>query len=545
MHFRHILLSLFVVTTLGSATTAQTVPEAFYWYDGKKVILKKSATTVAAKALESVDYERKFPRISKYFREVGSSALRNEPVLLQAAESHKSSSEEAIRSGIKTKEIYKLSVFEVGNTKLILQNELIVGFKEDKTDSTGAEALITRFSKTFSRQPGRGLRYLVRVPDPTRTLAWADILYRNKTVAYAEPNFVILQPSRPSAPADVSSTIVTPSAPAATGANASANATVTFPSDTLFPQQWALAKIGAQKAWLSSHGSNLIRIAVLDDGVDVNHPDLKDKIEKSYDMLFDSEIVDPPATDAHGTAVAGIAGAATNNSLGIAGLAADVRLLPIRMMSSVDQSTESNTLLIVSNAFDKAVELGADVINCSWTMSVPSKDVEGAIQAAATRGRHGLGSVVIFAAGNEGGEVSFPANLSRPLPIIAVGASNEQDEFKTAGSSDGETFWASNFGAELTVVAPGVHIATTTHRGRIQPGAEPYISGFNGTSSAAPLVAGLAALILSVEPALTPDQVRQRIISTADLVVKLPDSASAFIGRINACRALGRTDCAQ
>lgn len=546
MRVRNLILAFMVTISFASVIAAQSEPESFYWYNGQKIALKKSENLVAAKVLESVDYQNKFPALNRYFQEVGSSSLRDEPVLLQTEEATKSMSIEALKPGVRTKEIYQLPVFEIDETKLVLQNELIIGFKEDQIDSASAEELLKRFSRTFVRQPGAGIHYLVRVPDPSRTLAWADILYRNKMVEYAEPNFVILQPSRLTLPTDGTEPVVRPASPQPAEVG-DATVGTAFPTDSLFTRQWALTKIFAPKAWTTSRGSNLIRIAILDDGVDIGHPDLKDKIEKSYDVLFDSDVMSPPADDAHGTAVAGIAAAVTNNSMGIAGLAADMKIIPIRMMSRVDQSTEATEAtvrLIVRNAFVKAVELGADVINCSWTMP-PSDTVESAIRAAATRGRNGQGALVVFAAGNEGREVSFPASLSKTLPIIAVGASNEQDEFKTTSSSDGEDFWASNFGPELTVVAPGVHITTTIHRGRVAQGVDPFIHTFNGTSSAAPLVSALGALILSIEPTLKPEQVRQRIVSTADLVVRMPDNARTIVGRINACRALGRGDCSQ
>lgn len=542
MRARHFVLAFLIAISLASVTAAQQDPESFYWYHGQKIALKKSENLVAAKVLQSVDYQNKFPALSRLFQEVGSSALRDEPVLLQAEAVSKDMSMEALRPGVRTKEVYQLPVFEFDDAKLVLQNELIVGFKEDQTDPERAEELLRRFSKTFARQPGSDIRYLVRVPDPSRTLAWADILFRNKTVAYAEPNFVILQPNRLILLDQRTEPVVRPASPEPAAAGDAAVGTA-FPSDSLFTRQWALTKISAPKAWATTHGANSIRIAILDDGVDIGHPDLKDKIEKSYDMLFDSDVMNPPADDAHGTAVAGIAAAVTNNSLGIAGLAADMRLIVIRMMSRVDSANESTARVLVSNAFEKAIELGADVINCSWTMAAPSDAVEAAIRAAATRGRNGQGALVVFAAGNAGKEIAFPASLAKTLPIIAVGASNEQDEFKTKSSSDGEDFWASNYGPELTVVAPGVHITTTLHRGRGAQGAEPYIDTFNGTSSAAPLVSALGALILSLEPTLKPEQVRQRMVSTADQVVKMPDAAHTVIGRINACRALGRADC--
>jgi thermitase len=163
----------------------------------------------------------------------------------------------------------------------------------------------------------------------------------------------------------------------------------------------------AEKAWSTSHGSSSVKIAILDDGVGPAHPDLKAKLDPGFDRLNNTTQVTPPSGDSHGTEVAGVAAAATDNSLGIAGLAPDVRLIAIRMQSAVDAVDNSQQLLYTSNAFDKAIELGADVLNCRWTLDVLSEDVNSAISAAATQGRHGLGAVIVFAAGDDGRDVAI------------------------------------------------------------------------------------------------------------------------------------------
>jgi Subtilase family len=513
------------------AAHAQTNSNSFYWSRGNKIALQKVQNAVAAKVLERVDYSKKFPWLSKVFAPVGRSGLNDEPVLLKFAAASFATSLAALRSGIGSHEIYLLDVFQAGNAKLILQNEVLVRFKDGVT-SEQAETLLGKFSGSFQRQPGIGLRYLIRVPDPSRTLAWADMLYRNHTVQSAEPNFLVVQP------AGGWKMTVTASSPAPGAGGVPAPG---FPNDLLFAKQWGLAKIGAQRAWAATHGSPAIQIAVIDDGVDVGHTDLKDKIAGSYDMLLDSATMNPPADDNHGTAVAGIAAASTNNAYGIAGLAPDVKLIPIRMFSAVAPASRAFTIQTITNSFEKAVELGADVINCSWDMPVPFDDVTQEIQAVASKGRHGKGAVIVFAAGNDGGPVAYPARLSASMPILAVGASNENDEFKTMASGDGDDSWASNYGQELTVVAPGIHLTTTAHRLAVPPGPLPFIDDFWGTSAAAPFVAGLASLVLSQHPDWTPEQVRKQIVDYSDKVVRTPDGG--MIGRINACKTLGMEPC--
>jgi thermitase len=518
---------LIALALLASRAFGQTADGgAFYWFGDQKIALKPAQGIVAAKVQASVDYLAKYPQIKNSFRKVGKSDLLGEPVLLSAA-----SAAGAVMPAVKTQEAYFLPVFEAGKAKLILQSEIIIGFKEDKISAFEAEAFLQHFGKSqIARQPGVGLRYLVQVPDARQTLRWANVLHGNVNVLYAEPNFMVLQP----AGAATTPIFVKEGNPIAA-------ADASYPSDSLYSQQWALKKIGAPSAWITTHGSTDIRIAILDNGVDVEHADLKPKIVAAWDAIFESTTMDLPPDDTHGTSVAGIAAASTNNGLGIAGLAADVKLIAIRMMSNVDAVSESKSLVVITNAFSKAAELGADVINCSWTLATPSKSVENAIAAAASLGRNSKGIVVVFAAGNEGTDVDYPANLSSHYPILAVGASNEGDQLKMKQGD--EPWWGSNIGPSLTILAPGIHIVTTTSNNATPSGSQPYVTNFNGTSAAAPHVAAAAALILSQNPSLTAVQVRDLIVATADNVGSTNTAPAISLKRVNVCRALGRSDC--
>ena len=126
---------------------------------------------------------------------------------------------------------------------------------------------------------------------------------------------------------------------------------------------------------------------------------------------------------------------------------------------------------------------------------------------------------MLIAAGNDSSAVSFPGTLDN---VLTVSASNEYDEFKTNNSSDGETWWGSNFGPEVDIAAPGVHNVSTDISGDDGYTASNYISDFNGTSSATPIVAGAVGLVISANKNLTELAVRNLIKETADKVGTLP-----------------------
>ncbi len=158
-----------------------------------------------------------------------------------------------------------------------------------------------------------------------------------------------------------------------------------------------------------------------------------------------------------------------------------------------------------------------------------------AIRRAKTAGRGGKGCVVCFAAGNNDGAVSFPGTLSE---VITVAACNEFGERKSKTSRDGETWWGSNFGPEVDVSAPGVHIVTTDIMGSGGYNTSGnYVTNFNGTSAATPHVAGVAALILSRNPNLTAGEVEAILRNSTDDIGGVGYDIYTGFGRINAYKA--------
>jgi subtilisin family serine protease len=165
-----------------------------------------------------------------------------------------------------------------------------------------------------------------------------------------------------------------------------------------------------------------------------------------------------------------------------------------------------------ADAIDWAWREGAAVLSNSWGGGAPSDAISRAFGRARTQGRGGKGSVVCIAAGNDQIPIDFPGNLPG---YVTVGASTPKDERKTRASSDGETWWGSNYGPTMWVLAPGVFIHTTDIAGPAGYELGDYTATFNGTSSATPHVAAAAALMLSANPNLSASDVRSLLSTTA------------------------------
>ncbi len=309
-----------------------------------------------------------------------------------------------------------------------------------------------------------------------------------------------------------------------------------------YNQQWNLKNTGqycntsgidikVEKAWEISTGTGT-KVAVIDNGVQLNHPDLSGNILSGYDAVFNTTNGGQTGNDSHGTCCAGIIGA-TNNNIGVKGIAYNSKMIPIR----ISQGNISNDTACLS-AILYAMNNGADVVNCSWSLGSPNPSLNIALNLATIYGRNGKGCVVVFSSGNKdysnpSNAVEYPATLDC---VIAVGAIAPNGMRKSYSSCDGEQ-WASCFGNELDIVAPGVLVPTTDLTGNNGKNPYPgyssfhvacegtlltndctntdYTIMFNGTSAAAPHVSGVAALMLSANPNLTAEEVKTIIEETA------------------------------
>lgn len=328
-----------------------------------------------------------------------------------------------------------------------------------------------------------------------------------------------------------------------------------IPDDPYYSQQWALNQandhdIDAQQGWDLETGSASVIIAIIDDGIDYNHEEfLSGKLwinpttnEPGWDFGGTCEVCTPSGSkkctpdddvmhesgSGHGTAVAGIAAATTNNAKGIAGTSWGPVIMPLKTEDSCGNIYDS----YIAEAIEFAADNGADVISMSLGGPIDSSTIRDACDYAWTT----EGKVVLASSGNEGGAIGYPAAYST---TIAVGATTEYDW--RAG-------W-SNFGPELDVVAPGTNIYTPDWSASgegYDPGS--YYSGFGGTSASCPFAAGMAALLISHDPSLTNTQVRDFIRATAEDQIGNPAEDTAGFdnyygyGRINIDAALCSLD---
>jgi len=290
------------------------------------------------------------------------------------------------------------------------------------------------------------------------------------------------------------------------------------PNDPFFQKQWGLEKIDAVNAWKLSKGDGVI-IALVDTGVDLNHPDLSGKIVPGYDYVSSDSY--PQDDNGHGTHVAGIAAASTNNQIGVAGLGWNAPIMPVKVLNSSGAGLTS----WIANGIIGAANHGAKIINLSLGGDQYSDLLQSAVNYAT-----GLGALVIAAAGNCGDPSTYRSNgCSSFNPTIYPAANQNVLAVGATDSNDNRGIFSS-YGSFVDVSAPGVNIYST-----ILNDTYAYASG---TSMAAPFVSGLAALVWAENPSLTSYQVGNIIVGTADDLGPAGRDDYFGYGRINAAKAV-------
>lgn len=419
---------------------------------------------------------------------------------------------------------HPLFIFEDG-TRFALTDEFIVQFKPDiervQIDSFNAAHHVEIVEETS----WAANNYILRVTPVSdlEVLDMANLYHESVLTEYAEPNFVRLMEKQ------------------------------AWPNDTYRADQWSLrntgqhggtsdADIDADDAWDITTGSEEVIIAILDEGVETGHDDLRTHMVKGYDVVDGDNDSTPRPWDAHGTNCAGLAAGTGNNSQGVAGVSWSSKIMPVRIAYSVCDVCGWVTYdSWIANAINWAWQHDADVLSNSWGGGSSSSQINAAISNAKTYGRNGRGSVVVFSAGNDNGAVSYPATLSS---VIAVGATNLCDQRKQPfydACNYYEDWWGSNYGSQLDIAAPGVALHSTdiSLTGGYSSGS--YFTDMNGTSGAAPHVAGAAALVLSVNPTLTAAEVQTILQNNADDKGAAGWDSQFGWGRLNAYQSVNNT----
>lgn len=280
------------------------------------------------------------------------------------------------------------------------------------------------------------------------------------------------------------------------------------PNDTYYQDyQWNLPMIGMEKSWEITRGSNDVIVAIVDTGIDLAHPEFQGKLVEGYNVLEDNN--HPEDDNGHGTHVAGVIAAKSNNADGIAGMSWNSKLMPIKAIGA----DGAGSAFDIAQGIYWATDHGADVINLSVGNYTSSAALLEACRYAFERN-----VVLVAASGNDASEQpSYPAAYEEVLSVAAVDHNRERADF-------------SNFGDNIDVAAPGVDIPST------------YIYSdyavLSGTSMACPHVAALASLIRSVRPGMKNTDVMELIRTSADDLGPPGKDMLYGYGLINANNAL-------
>ncbi|AZU64006.1 S8 family serine peptidase [Neobacillus mesonae] len=358
--------------------------------------------------------------------------------------------------------------------KEFVDRELIVKFAPEVSSDERA-AILGQVNAQEDSQLLDGDFTIVKVPKGSDLKNIAKSLVKNKQVVLVEPNYKFTK--------------------------------TYIPKEPKFQKQWYLNKIQAPKAWDKTKGSSAITVAVIDDGVQQNHPELKGKMVKPYNAVTGGTQYTPQL---HATHVAGII-AASFNKIGIAGIAPNVKIMPINVFSGEQATSDSLVRAIIY-----AADHNADIINMSLGSPRYSYPIEIAVNYAKSKG-----VLLIAAAGNDGSFLpEYPASYDNVLSVSAT-------------AQDDQIAYFSNRGNYIDLAAPGVNIYSS-----ISGSSYAYA---NGTSMAAPVVSGVAALVRSRNSFLSPGQVASILKkSTVDLGTKGWDYLYGY-GRIDANKAVSNT----
>jgi subtilisin family serine protease len=345
--------------------------------------------------------------------------------------------------------------------------DLMVGFRSAAPfgASSGFSTTFDRYLSSFgvrSASPalGDGRTFLLHFDTADDLSSRREQLLNDPNIAFVEPNYLLTTYSGPTGPI--------------------------VPNDENYKQQWGPAKVGADQTWNTLTTGGPIVIAMLDTGVSPTHPDLKDQLRPGFDFIGNDP--NPSDDNGHGTFTAGIVAAAGNNGIGVAGMTWGARVMPVKILDQDGRGPVS----AFSQGIRYAVDQGAQIVNVSAGIPVPSQAMEAAVAYAIGKGR-----IVVAASGNQAdGVQNYPAAYTN---VIAVSASTKEDRIADFSS----------YGSFVWVAAPGKDIVSTYYKE-----GDTYAQ-LNGTSASTPYVSGTIALMLSQRGDLTIKAIREILKATA------------------------------
>jgi subtilisin family serine protease len=490
---RAFLLLLF--STTFSLINAQS---DYYWSDNHKIDLKEDRTSIVVQFKEGSLFESYFKVQNPIISSVEIHSAKNRAVVRFKTRQDLSLKQLIKNLGIESSEYVSAAFgFKLDDGFQIWPTHQIELSLRKDAKMSEINAILQKYkARTIYSNKNR---LSLRISEINQALALSNELYENNSVEWAHPDFY---------------------------------ATIRHaftPSDTYYGNQFQMnnsndVDCDAPEAWDITTGASSIKVAVIDDGVET-HPDLTNlNTSIGYTPANNGNGL-PNSSGAHGVACAGIIGA-THNNIGVAGIAPDVEMFSVNIFYGGESSAD------LANAITYSKNQGASVLSNSWgfpSCTYSADVLNSALADAKNNGRNGKGCVIVFASGNDYGScVSYPGNNPN---VIAVGAI----------TNTGNRSSYSNQGSKLDISAPSsggsLGVYTTDRQGSSGYASGSYTSTFGGTSAACPLVSGVAALVLSIDNALTSSQV-QSILETSSTDM----GASGFDvefghGRVNAHQA--------
>ena len=271
--------------------------------------------------------------------------------------------------------------------------------------------------------------------------------------------------------------------------------TSALPNDPALSTAWQFERVGADETWNKVNNSQTVVVAVIDTGVNTQHPDLKDNIVTGYDFVEGTtNMVD---LSGHGTLVSGCVAAVANNGIGIAGIAgnANIKIAPYRVGGLSDGDKNLDVGYICAALYEAAGRSDVKVINMSFGGYMVSAALRTAVENAASAGK-----VIVAAAGNEGADANYSGELAIPASynnVISVGATDNTNKIA----------YFSQHNSLVDLCAPGVKIYSTSHDGTYE--------SISGTSFSSPITAGACAVLMAADPMMTGTAVETLLKETA------------------------------